>query len=106
MEGRYTRGAPFVGEVIGQMLITPPHPVPLVADVVGILIVGLLVYQALLRLTPNWNLTTRGRDAVRAGAAIASGFLAYGLIWPAIKWLWQIRSAPDWYWNLIGSDGF
>jgi hypothetical protein len=95
-----------MGRVIDQMLISPPQPVPLVADVVGILIVGLLVYQALFRLTPNWNLTARGWDVVRAGAAIASGFLAYGLIWPAIKWLWQARRAPDWYWNLIDSDGF
>jgi hypothetical protein len=88
------------------MLIAPPQPAPLVVDVAGLLIVGLLVYQAIVRLTPHWNLTARGWDVVRAGAAIASGFLAYGLIWPGIKWLWQVRRAPDWYWNLIDSDGF
>jgi hypothetical protein len=66
----------------------------------------LLGYQVLVRLTPNWNLTARGWDVVRAGAAIAGGLLAFGLIWPVIKWLWQVRSAPDWYWNLIDSDGF
>jgi hypothetical protein len=88
------------------MLIAPPQPAPLVVDVAGLLIVGLLVYQAVVRLAPNWNLTARGRDAVRAVAAIASGLLAYGLIWPGIKWLWQVRRAPDWYWNMVNTDGF
>jgi len=95
-----------VGEVIDQMLISPPQPVPLVADVAGLLVVGLLVCEAFVRLTSNWNLTARGRDAVRAGAAITSGLLAYGLFWPGIKWLWQVRSAPNWYWNMVNTDGF
>jgi hypothetical protein len=88
------------------MHISPPQPVPLIADVVGIFIVGLLVCEALVRLTPNWNLTARGQDVVRAGATMVGGLLAYGLIWPGIKWLWQVRRAPDWYWNTVNTDGF
>lgn len=88
------------------MLIDPPQPVPLLVDAVGLLVAGYLVYRVAIRLTPRWNLTDRGRAAIRGVAAIVSVLLAKSLIWPALVWLWQVRAWPDWLSNLVSSPGF
>ena len=88
------------------MPIFRPQPVPLVADVVGIFIVALLVCEVIVRLTVTGISLLAGATEFGAGAAIVSGLLAYALIWPGFKWLWQVRSPPSWYWNMVNTDGF